>query len=263
MPSPELTYLNTETSLAGLYHENSKFFPRIPHRMPDLSEKQLLYAQARAFKVYDDISQIQLPREFSIEDTPLSELIHQRRTRRDMTGETLSITQLSALLSLSMGAVDTYVVDRVTLIHRAFPSAGALYPLEVYPLIVNVEGVPSGVYHYDVRHHALDQLKEQPMGDLVTTCCPPLPFVLQPSLVLAITAMFPRTMSKYHERGYRYVMLDAGHAAQNVYLVGTALEIGVVALGGFFDDLVNDMLEVDGVEESVIYLIACGRLPSG
>lgn len=66
-------------------------------------------------------------------------------------------------------------------------------------------------------------------------------------------------LRKYKERGYRFVLLDAGHIGQNLYLMATALDLSVVSIGGFFDDDVNDLLRLDGVNESALYVIAVGQ----
>jgi SagB-type dehydrogenase family enzyme len=82
--------------------------------------------------------------------------------------------------------------------------------------------------------------------------------VSQASLVVIMVAVFARTCRKYGERGYRFVLLDCGHVAQNLHLVATAIGLGSVGIGGFLDDELNDVLDLDGVGEAVVHTIAVG-----
>jgi SagB-type dehydrogenase family enzyme len=236
-------------------------WPDVPGEPPKLSGTRLLQAEARAFKVYRDVPKIGLSSEFPVGGASFSDVIRQRRSRRDFTGEPLDEEQLSALLALSVGVTAIYRNPVAVGVKRAFPSAGAMYPVEFYPLVLDLDGVDPGVYHYDVRQHALELLRAGAFRDAIFEYCMRQEFIRHASLVLALTAIFRRSKDKYGERGYRFALLDAGHAAQNMYLVATALEIGAVAIGGFLDDRFNDLLEVDGVAEAVVYLLAFGALP--
>lgn len=82
----------------------------------------------------------------------------------------------------------------------------------------------------------------------------------QANVVLILTAVFQRTRWKYQGRTYRYLMLEAGHIGQNVYLVATSMGLGTCAVGAFFDDDLDRPLEVDGTREAVVYLLAVGRM---
>ena len=142
-----------------------------------------------------------------------------------------------------------------------FPSAGALYPLDIYVLACTVKSLESGLYHYNVRDHALEELKQ---GDFLQSIIPLIQnsnnfWLKQAGLILFVTATFRRNQMKYGERGYRGVLLDAGHLAQNIQLAATGLGLGACVLMGCMDDPVNDFLGVDGVEESVLYAISIGR----
>jgi SagB-type dehydrogenase family enzyme len=72
--------------------------------------------------------------------------------------------------------------------------------------------------------------------------------------------MFNRTKIKYGERGYRYILLDAGYIGENIYLVSNAMGLGVVSIGGFIDDDINELLDINGVDEAVIYIFAIGKI---
>jgi len=142
---------------------------------------------------------------------------------------------------------------------RSAPSAGALYPIEIYPVVNRVTGLEPGIYHYNVRDHALELLKGGDYrGQLIRYCLgQEMPGTA--NVVLILTAIFHRTRWKYRERAYRYVMLEAGHIGQNIYLAATAMGMGACAIGAFLDDPINRLLEVDGVREAVVYLLTVGR----
>jgi SagB-type dehydrogenase family enzyme len=114
---------------------------------------------------------------------------------------------------------------------RAFPSGGGLYPIEVYPILTNCE-TPSGLYHYNVPEHAIERLRG-PFEESELRRLTSFDGLLESAaLILVFSAVFARTYFKYHERGYRFALLEAGHLAENFYLQATAMNLAVVALGG-------------------------------
>jgi SagB-type dehydrogenase family enzyme len=144
---------------------------------------------------------------------------------------------------------------------RAAPSAGALYPLEVYCAAFAVLGLAAGLYHFDPFGNALEQLE---LGDFRSSlgAAAPMPEpILTSACVLIVSAMFWRTRFKYGQRGFRFALLEAGHLAQNVLLAAEALDLGSLPVGGFFDARVDDLLRIDGVNESALYLLPIGRKP--
>jgi SagB-type dehydrogenase family enzyme len=122
------------------------------------------------------------------------------------------------------------------------PSAGRLYPLELYIVAQMVDGLADGIYHYDARSHQLEHRHTGAAHAEVARITLGQEMIRSANLVVAITAIFQRTMWKYGQRGYRYVWLDAGHLAQNLYLVATALGLGAMAIGGFYDAEMYDLL---------------------
>lgn len=143
---------------------------------------------------------------------------------------------------------------------RAVPSAGALYPLEVYVIAHQVEGLPPGIYHYAVRGHGLERLRQGDFRGAVVAAGLGQGFLGQASACLAISAIWQRTAWKYRERTYRYVLMEAGHLGQNVYLGATALGLGACAVGAFLDGELNELLGLDGQEEAALYLVAIGSI---
>jgi SagB-type dehydrogenase family enzyme len=144
---------------------------------------------------------------------------------------------------------------------RAAPSAGALYPIELYPVVHNVSDLPSGIYHYAVREHALERLEQGDFRSGVTQAGLYQGFLAQANVCFVLSAIFQRTRWRYHERTYRYVLLEAGHIAQNLYLEATSMGLGACAVGAFLDGTLNDLLGLDGVGEAALYIISVGERP--
>jgi SagB-type dehydrogenase family enzyme len=144
---------------------------------------------------------------------------------------------------------------------RSAPSAGALYSCELYLIALNVKGLDNGVYHYFPEENELERLKSN--ADLEKrihkSIIDPKQFQNW-SASLIITGTFIKAITKYGERGYRYVLLDAGHIGQNIYLTATALKLGVVGVCGFYDDKVNKLLSLDGRNESSLYIMLLGKI---
>jgi SagB-type dehydrogenase family enzyme len=143
--------------------------------------------------------------------------------------------------------------------YRTVPSAGALYPIDTYVIAHRVEGIGPGVYHYGVRDHHLDEVTSGDFRADLTRAALFQEFCAEAGATFVWTAIFARAKRKYRQRAYRYVYLDAGHIAQNLALAAVGLGLGTCQVAAFFDDEMNALLGVDGVEESVIYLSAVGH----
>jgi SagB-type dehydrogenase family enzyme len=134
-----------------------------------------------------------------------------------------------------------------------------LYPAEIYLGVRAVRGLEAGIYHYEVPDSSLALLdRGEPTERLVNICCGQ-EYARQAAFVLLISAVVERTKRKYGERGYRYVLLDIGHLAENIYLACTALGLAVVTTGAFIDDAAADLLGIDGYDEAVFYIAFVGR----
>lgn len=190
-------------------------------------------------------------------EVSLEEAILKRRSQRDFLDKPLSLTQLSQILWAAQGVTDPQSG------FRAAPSAGALYPLEIY-VVVGKSGVGSAkggltvaVYHYIPDGHKLEvHLKEDAKSKLFEAVLGQ-EAVLQAPVSLVIAAEYERTTAKYGERGIRYVWLEAGHAAQNIYLEATALGLGTVVLGAFNDEEVVKVLQLPA-EYKPLYVMPIG-----
>lgn len=247
LPSGKLPSELEGTDLGLVYHQWSK--PGIG----DIVRKPFQWGgQPPLYKEYPSAQRIDLTRDFEYRGLPVEEAIQRRRSIRDYTGEALTVEQLSLLLHSAYGITEpSYPL-------RASPSAGALYPLEVYPVVNKAEGLVSGVYHYAPADHSLELIKEGDFRTFLLTCTMGQDMVLRAGAVFVISAIFQRTRWKYQDRTYRYVLLEAGHLGQNLYLAATSLGLGPCAVGAFFDDEVNQLVDVDGKEEAAVYMVSIG-----
>jgi SagB-type dehydrogenase family enzyme len=209
----------------------------------------------KSFKSYPSAPKTRLsPPQFS-RNAPLWEAIRKRRSVRDFGNEPITEDVLSMLLWASQGVTKEYSDFAL----RTAPSAGALYPIETYVAVHNVEGVEPGIYHYDVMNHALDELRRGDFRDETAQAALDQDFLGTCNVVFIWTAVFGRSKWKYKERAYRYVYLDAGHIAQNVALAAVALELGSCQVAALYDDEVNAVVGVDGLDESIVYMTAVGK----
>jgi SagB-type dehydrogenase family enzyme len=176
----------------------------------------------------------------------LEEALAKRRSVREYTEEPLSLEEICQLLWAAQGITDPAG-------YRTAPSAGALYPLEVYVI------TQEGVYHYDPEGHRLKiHLQGDVRPELHSASLRQGPVLHAPS-VFVIAAVYERTEQKYgEERSARYVQLEAGHAAQNLLLQATALDLGAVPIGAFEDDKVKMALSLPN-DQQPLYLIPVGH----
>lgn len=245
-------------SISEVYHENTKDRPQVAPLLSNIPQHQ--GAWYRAFKKYPHRPRVELQVPSPRACPGLEEAIQRRRSIREYSGEQLSLDELSRLLFFGNGITAQAGRDDLIPPLRASPSAGALYPIELYAVVFCVQGLQGGVYHYDVEGHALEFIRPGQYRETLYEATHRQEMVLQSSVVLVMTAVFGRTKVKYGERGYRYVLLDAGHLGQNIYLESTALGLGCATVGGFLDDNINMLLGVDGLLESVVYLAVVGRV---
>ncbi len=206
-------------------------------------------------KSYPGTPKIALSEPTIVGGSPIWDVILERRSERRFQGIPLKEEELSQLLWAAQGI--TQMEQSVGF--RAAPSAGALYPVETYVVIHAVEGIEAGLYHYDVAHHQLEQLKVGDFRNAIARAALDQRMAARANVVLVWTAVFERSKWKYRQRAYRYVYLDAGHIAQNVALAAVALGMGSCQIAALYDDEANALLGVDGVGESTIYMTVVGR----
>lgn len=185
--------------------------------------------------------------------TDFMTVMTQRRSRRTYNSRyVLPLDYLSQLLSLAHGI--TWEKREF----RAVPSSGALYPLELYLIVNRVEGVEPGIYHHAIQGHRLEQLRSGDFRQPLVKAGLNQDFLAEANVCFVVSGMFQRTRWKYHERTYRYVLMEAGHLGQNLYLAATALDLGVCGIGAFLDTPLNQLLNLDGEREAALYLVTVG-----
>lgn len=178
---------------------------------------------------------IDLPEPSADGDTSLEAAIRERRSVREFSKRELSLAEVGQLLWAAQG-----VTSRDGL--RTAPSAGALYPLEIYLVAGDVDSLPAGVYHYRPKGHRLQFLAEGDSRKALATAALDQSWVRRAPAVLVIAGVYDRSAKKYGQRARRYTRIETGHAAQNVYLQATALGLGTVIVGAFEDAEVGEVL---------------------
>jgi SagB-type dehydrogenase family enzyme len=252
-----------EPTLSQTFHENTKLHPNAP--VGGLYPAAYSFAETRAMlsvgRRYERSPRIVLPPVGAVDRSPTDfyDVLKNRRTRRSFGTTPLDLNQISGLLHDTAGITDVELSEdgwRRPL--RAAPSAGGLYPGELYLAVCNVRDVEPGLYHYNVGDHALETLRAgDPIEDL-SAACHYRESLVQAALVVFFCAVQQRTLRKYGERGYRYVLLDIGHMAQNLCLSCEAAGLSCMTLCGFFDDRVHDLFDLDGVDETAVYVAYVG-----
>ncbi len=171
----------------------------------------------------------------------------ERRSVREYRDAPLALTEVGQLLWAAQGVTSPRGL-------RTAPSAGALYPLEIYLVAGNVAGLPAGVYRYLPAGHRLELSASGDRRSALADAALRQPWVRKAPAVLVVAAVFARTTGKYGQRGIRYVHLDAGCAAENVYLQATALGLGTVFVGAFHDEEVREAIALPREEEPLAIL---------
>jgi SagB-type dehydrogenase family enzyme len=194
---------------------------------------------------------IKLPEPIKDSATSIEEALLNRRSVRSYKDSPLTLSEVSQLLWAAQGVTSARGL-------RTAPSAGALYPLEVYVVSGNVDGLPDGVYQYRPDKHEIALVvRGDKRGELCRAALGQTS-VRNAAAVIVFSAVYERTGMKYGDRGIQYVHMETGHAAQNVFLQAVPLELGTVVIGAFYDGAVREVLKMpDG--EQPLYIMPVGR----
>jgi SagB-type dehydrogenase family enzyme len=248
---------------AEVYHEASKLYRSSLARQVEGSLRlqacpELQESARRAGKRHPNWPSVVLPPPARLEAS-LAEVLGGRRTVRRFDGDSIPLQVLGTVLHAAYGVtLPGTAHDPQPL--RTVPSGGALYPLELYAVAGRVDGLEEGLYHFDPPRSVLEVLSTGPSPAAALLEASIYPEIVEPAAAtLLVTAMFWRSRFKYGLRGYRFALLEAGHVAQNALLAAVALGLGAAPLGGFYDRAVDEVLGVDGVNESVLYAICLGE----
>ena len=181
----------------------------------------------------------------------VEEALYRRRSRRNFRDTALSKEQLSQILWAAYGISEG---GRL----RTSPSAGALYPLEIYVVIGNVTGIKPGVYRYVPEEHKIIRTLDGDVRSELSAAALNQTMVRDAPISVVYIAIFDRVVARYGERGReRYVFMEIGHSAQNVYLQAEAMGLGTCAIGAFIDEVVSELLKLPA-NETPLYIMPVG-----
>jgi len=181
----------------------------------------------------------------------LEEALNERRSTREYASIPLTLSDVSQLLWAAQGITSEWG-------GRTAPSAGALYPLEVYVAAGDVESLAPGVYKYSPGRHELLKVRDGDVRGQLANAALGQRWVQEGAIDIVIAAVYERTTTKYGDRGVRYVHIEAGHAAENICLQAVTLDLGVVTVGAFYDELVRDVMGMPE-DEIPLYIIPIGK----
>jgi SagB-type dehydrogenase family enzyme len=239
--------------LAGLYHLNSS---NTRAKAGDYTVDD--DAWPRRYRVYSDARRIALPgRDHHLGEAPLGEVLGARRSIRNFESTPVDLASMGRLLFAGYGVGGVRQVEENWTHERPVPSAGGLYPLELHVATRAINGLADALYHYSARSHELELRREGNLLPQLVEMTIDQPMICTANAVVLVAAVTDRTMWKYGQRGYRYVWLEAGHVGQNLYLAATALGLGAVAIGGFFDQEVARLFRLPS-DEHALYLVVIG-----
>ncbi len=197
---------------------------------------------------------ITLPQPRLNSNVSVEETLLKRRSIRQFADSAITIADLSQLLWAAQGITDTA--------HglRTAPSAGALYPLEVYAVVGNVTGIAPGIYKYKCKTHELETIALGDARQVLASAALGQGAITQAAVDIVWTAVYQRCAAKYEERAELYVPIEVGHSAENVFLQATALNLGAVVMGAFYEDKVQAILK-SPKDERALYIMPVGRKP--
>jgi SagB-type dehydrogenase family enzyme len=243
-----------EFQFSSFFHQYSKNLSAGGARIPADENEWPSEWRTTYYKTYPVENQIKLSPAQPLQLT--EKFFHQRSSKRVLSDQ-LTESELSTILYHS--CAEFHPNDNREIRRRPYPSGGARYPIEIYVLALK-PGLPflPGVYHYNCRDHALDTIWETSLEETAPTLFT-YDWAHESALAIIMTATFDRTQAKYKERGYRYLLIEAGHIGQNIYLNSAMLGVGCCALGGTRDENIEALLDIDGVTESVIYTLCLGK----
>lgn len=251
-------------SPSELYHETSKQRRHdvdFARRVNVLNASPTFHGlRAATFKNYPGAAVTALPKVSPADGMSFEQAVCARRSVRQFALAPVPLEQLARLVYVSNGLTARLRITRVGIEQpvRAVPSAGALFPVELYAVAERVDGLTPGIYHYAAGRHELESVRPGSWSNVLShATSDPGIFGASP-LTFVLTAVLARSEFKYGQRGYRFALLEAGHVCQNLLLGAVAAGLGAVAVGGFIDDEIHDLLELDGIDEVALYLVAVG-----
>jgi SagB-type dehydrogenase family enzyme len=210
-----------------------------------VSGERLIHAEAKRMNISQNGYVIKLPAPVHKGSMSLEETLKKRESVRDFSSQPLKPEELSQLLWALQGATREWG-------GRTAPSAGALFPLEIYVVL------REGVFHYRQKDHQLVRIMNRDLRAGLAEAALGQDCIRAAPAVFVIAAVYERVSRKYGGRAERYVKMEAGHAAQNLLLQAVSLGLGAVPVGAFQDDRVQKALNLPA-DHLPLYLIPAGR----
>ncbi|MBI5145816.1 MAG: SagB/ThcOx family dehydrogenase [Thaumarchaeota archaeon] len=186
--------------------------------------------------------------------------LYSRRTIRQYQRKPISKTKLSQLLLWTWGYTKYFpTTDIGPFIVKTSPSGGSRHTTEVYPIILKVNGIKPGIYHYSVRKNSLENIRYGNFEDLAVSLCAGQHWVKDAAVVCLMTSVVKRNMWKYHQdHAYKVLLLDAGHVGQTFHLVCTKLGLGPFTHAATKDKEIERILGIDAISEIPMYVAVTG-----
>lgn len=219
------------------------------------SNADLVIESTQARRVYPGARRLPVPRSRAWTGPSIWSVLRRRRTVRSFSRRPIPRKLWMRIASEAAGVTGALPVPGTADLRqrlRAWPSAGALYPIELYAVPLD-----EGVYHFDPVDSVLEVVAERPVRSDAAPHVLTIADEMSAPLLFVLTGAPERTLRKYGERGYRYLWLDAGHLAQNLLLAAAAVGLGACPIGGFLEDELARALGIDA-RETILYLIAMG-----
>jgi SagB-type dehydrogenase family enzyme len=195
---------------------------------------------------------IQLPRPRLKSGVSFEKVLGERRSVREYSSEALTLAHVSQLLWSAQGVTRPEG-------WRTAPSAGATFPLELYLVAGNVNGLAQGLYRYRADQHKLIQLVNKDLRADLAAASLGQEWMKESAIIIVIAAVYARATQKYGQRGVRYAHMEVGHAAQNVYLQAGSLNLGTALVGAFDDKRVKEVLKLPSDEQPLGLMPIGGR----
>jgi SagB-type dehydrogenase family enzyme len=241
---------NTIENYGDNFQAKSKYVRNeLPRHFLDWESKPKMY------KSYPNVKPIiQLPTPV-FNELNFWEVLKNRKSLRNFSREPLDINELSSLIFGITGITRIYPQYAF----RTVPSAGGLFPIESYIILNNVETIEPGIYHYNIKDHSIECLKTGDFRAEAMRGCLDQKMVYDSAITFIWTAIIERSKWKYLQRCYRYIYMDVGHIGQNFYLTAEALGLAACTIGAIYDDELNNLLEIDGIQETAVYIGITGK----
>jgi SagB-type dehydrogenase family enzyme len=242
---------------AETFHEASRLYPSIaPERLDVLTElslgRELARTVARSGRTHEHRTVVDLPAPSPLR-IRLGDAIERRRSVLPGVLRPIRLLEVATLLGCSYAARGRTRAE----MRRPIPSAGALYPLELYVVAQAVDGLAAGVYHYNPFRHGVSLLGPVDRRAVRQALADPA-LADRASAIVVVTGVFWRSRFKYGQRGYRFALLEAGHLVQNAVLAATQLELAALPLGGFYDRRLDEVVGADGLDEASVHALVLG-----